>query len=165
MVKFLLRNCNMPERQTLLYSSPAHLQSFHIAVSALGFLPKAIPLLSCQHVNSTHLQDPICPALTPESPWFLARHTHSWLQRCLCYEASSLFWGCQVPDTAGRLAAGHVLWVVTCLMKPAQHLLFGGRGGGKQTVCLLYTCALVRLFCYAGWLTFTLPRLPSNLQY
>lgn len=154
----------MPERHTLLCTSPAHLQSLHIALSPLGFLPKPILLLSCHQVNSIRLQDPICPASTPESPWFLAQHTHSWLGLYLCYEASSLFWGCQVPHTAGQLAAGHALWVVTCLMKPTRHLPFGRRDGGKQTICLSYMCALVWLFC-SVWLTFTLPRLPSNLRY
>lgn len=152
----------MPERHTLLCSPPAHLQSHHIAVSHLAFLPKPISLLSCQRVNSTRLQDPICPASTPESPWFLAWHIHSWPGWCLCFEASSLFWGSQVPNTAVQLAAGHALQVVTYLVKPSQHLPFGRRSGGKENICLTYICGLVWLFCYSVWLTFTLPVLSKR---
>lgn len=119
------------------------------------FLPKPIPLLNCQHVNFTCLQDPIRPALAPESLWFLA---HSWQGWCLHYEASSLFRDCQEPNI---LASQHRICTLGC--HPSEEAstapFIWRRDGGKQIMYLTCTCALVWLFCHSVWLILSCPDL------
>lgn len=74
--------------------------------------------------------------------------------------------GSQVPDRVIQLAAGHVLQVVTYLMKPSWHLPFERIVGGKQKyalpLCVCSSMAIV-LFSLADWIN--PPRLPNNLEY
>lgn len=80
----------------------------------------------------------------------------------VCYEASSLFRGCQMPNRGGQLAARHALQMtVTCMMKSAEHFPFGRRDGGRKSYAspvYMHSGMAVLLFSRADFHPAQVPR-------